>query len=226
MEQYHETILVVEDDVQIRNFICYALKAEGFTCLTAGNAASAMKLLLSSQPDMILLDLGLPDGDGLTLLKQWRQQGCSQPVLILTARDSLDDRVKGLDQGADDYLIKPFALAELQARVRALMRRRFEKAENALQSGALKLDMNLNQVWLHEQELTLTRMEYAILRRLMLHAGKTVQRERLQQDLYDWNDEIGSNTLEVYIHHLRRKLGSDSIRTIRGEGYRLEAKSE
>lgn len=218
-------ILLIEDDALLLNGLQKALEQQQYCCDIARSLNEARRYTLDDY-DLIILDLGLPDGDGLTLLKQWRQQGCSQPVLILTARDSLDDRVKGLDQGADDYLIKPFALAELQARVRALMRRRFEKAENALQSGALKLDMNLNQVWLHEQELTLTRMEYAILRRLMLHAGKTVQRERLQQDLYDWNDEIGSNTLEVYIHHLRRKLGSDSIRTIRGEGYRLEAKSE
>ena len=218
-------ILLIEDDALLLNGLQKALEQQQYCCDIARSLSEARRYTLDDY-DLIILDLGLPDGDGLTLLKQWRQQGCSQPVLILTARDSLDDRVKGLDQGADDYLIKPFALAELQARERALMRRRFEKAENALQSGALKLDMNLNQVWLHEQELTLTRMEYAILRRLMLHAGKTVQRERLQQDLYDWNDEIGSNTLEVYIHHLRRKLGSDSIRTIRGEGYRLEAKSE
>lgn len=218
-------ILLIEDDALLLNGLQKALEQQQYCCDIARSLNEARRYTLDDY-DLIILDLGLPDGDGLTLLKQWRQQGCSQPVLILTARDSLDDRVKGLDLGADDYLIKPFALAELQARVRALMRRRFEKAENALQFGALKLDMNQNQVWLHEQELTLTRMEYAILRRLMLHAGKTVQRERLQQDLYDWNDDIGSNTLEVYIHHLRRKLGSDSIRTIRGEGYRLEAKSE
>lgn len=218
-------ILLIEDDALLLNGLQKALEQQQYCCDIARSLSEARRYTLDDY-DLIILDLGLPDGDGLTLLKQWRQQGCSQPVLILTARDSLDDRVKGLDLGADDYLIKPFALAELQARVRALMRRRFEKAENALQFGALKLDMNQNQVWLHEQELTLTRMEYAILRRLMLHAGKTVQRERLQQDLYDWNDDIGSNTLEVYIHHLRRKLGSDSIRTIRGEGYRLEAKSE
>lgn len=218
-------ILLIEDDALLLKGLQKALEQQQYCCDIAQSIKEARRYTLDDY-DLIILDLGLPDGDGLTLLKQWRQQGCSQPVLILTARDSLDDRVKGLDQGADDYLIKPFALTELQARVRALMRRRFEKAENALQFGALKLDMNQNQVWLHEQELTLTRMEYAILRRLMLHAGKTVQRERLQQDLYDWNDEIGSNTLEVYIHHLRRKLGSESIRTIRGEGYRLEAKSE
>ncbi len=218
-------ILLIEDDALLLHGVQKALVQQQYCCDVAQSIKEARRYALEDY-DLIILDLGLPDGDGLTLLKQWRQQGCAQPVLILTARDSLDDRVKGLDLGADDYLIKPFALAELLARIRALMRRRFEKAENVLQFGALRLDMNQNQVWLQEQELTLTRMEYAILRRLMLHAGKTVQRERLQQDLYDWNDEIGSNTLEVYIHHLRRKLGADSIKTVRGEGYRLEAKSE
>ena len=218
-------ILLIEDDALLLGGLQKALEQQQYCCDVATSINSARQYTLDDY-ELIILDLGLPDGDGLTLLKQWRQQGCKLPVLLLTARDSLDDRIKGLDQGADDYLVKPFALAELLARVRALMRRWFEKTDNALLFGGLKLDMTHHQVWQDGQELTLTRMEYAILRRLMLHAGKTVQRDRLQQDLYDWNDDIGSNTLEVYIHHLRRKLGSDSIRTIRGEGYRLEAKSE
>lgn len=218
-------ILLIEDDALLLSGLQKALEQQQYCCDVATSLNTARQYTLDDY-ELIVLDLGLPDGDGLTLLKQWRQQGCNLPVLILTARDSLDDKIKGLDQGADDYLIKPFALAELLARVRALMRRRFEKAENALLFGTLKLDMTHHQVWQNGQELTLTRMEYAILRRLMLHPGKTVQRDRLQQDLYDWNDEIGSNTLEVYIHHLRRKIGADSIRTIRGEGYRLESKDE
>jgi two-component system, OmpR family, response regulator BasR len=217
-------ILLIEDDALLLGGLQKALEQQ-YCCDVATNIATARQYTLDDY-ELIILDLGLPDGDGLTLLKQWRQQGCKLPVLILTARDSLDDRIKGLDQGADDYLIKPFALAELLARVRALMRRRFEKTDNALLFGDLKLDMTHHQVWKDEQELTLTRMEYAILRRLMLHPGKTVQRERLQQDLYDWNDDIGSNTLEVYIHHLRRKIGAEAIKTIRGEGYRLEQKAE
>lgn len=218
-------ILLIEDDALLLGGLQKALEQQQYCCDVATSINSARQYTLDDY-ELIILDLGLPDGDGLTLLKQWRQQGCKLPVLILTARDSLDDRIKGLDQGADDYLVKPFALAELLARVRALMRRWFEKTDNALLFGGLKLDMTHNQVWLDGQELTLTRMEYAILRRLMLHAGKTVQRDRLQQDLYDWNDDIGSNTLEVYIHHLRRKIGADSIKTIRGEGYRLEAKDK
>jgi two-component system response regulator BasR len=218
-------ILLIEDDALLLGGLQKALEQQQYCCDVAASINSARQYTLDDY-ELIILDLGLPDGDGLTLLKQWRQQGCKLPVLILTARDSLDDRIKGLDQGADDYLVKPFALAELLARVRALMRRWFEKTDNALLFGGLKLDMTHHQVWQDGQELTLTRMEYAILRRLMLHAGKTVQRDRLQQDLYDWNDDIGSNTLEVYIHHLRRKIGADSIKTIRGEGYRLEAKDK
>ncbi len=214
-------ILLIEDDALLLGGLQKALEQQQYCCDVATSIKTAQQHTLDDY-ELIILDLGLPDGDGLTLLKQWRQQGCKLPVLILTARDSLDERVKGLDQGADDYLIKPFALAELLARVRALMRRRFEKTENSLLFGSLKLDMTHHQVWLNEQELTLTRMEYAILRRLMLHPGKTVQRDRLQQDLYDWHDDIGSNTLEVYIHHLRRKIGAGTIKTIRGEGYRLE----
>ena len=220
------SVLIVEDEVAISRFLRAALEGDGLRVHDAGTLQRGLIEAATRKPDLVILDLGLPDGDGLTLLKQWRQQGCKLPVLILTARDSLDERVKGLDQGADDYLIKPFALAELLARVRALMRRRFEKTENSLLFGSLKLDMTHHQVWLNEQELTLTRMEYAILRRLMLHPGKTVQRDRLQQDLYDWHDDIGSNTLEVYIHHLRRKIGAGTIKTIRGEGYRLEQQEE
>ena len=218
-------ILLIEDDALLLGGLQKALEQQQYCCDVATSIKTAQQHTLDDY-ELIILDLGLPDGDGLTLLKQWRQQGCKLPVLILTARDSLDERVKGLDQGADDYLIKPFALAELLARVRALMRRRFEKTENALLFGPLKLDMTHHQVWLNEQELALTRMEYAILRRLMLHPGKTVQRDRLQQDLYDWHDDIGSNTLEVYIHHLRRKIGAGTIKTIRGEGYRLEQQEE
>ncbi len=218
-------ILLIEDDALLLGGLQKALEQQQYCCDVATSIKTAQQHTLDDY-ELIILDLGLPDGDGLTLLKQWRQQGCKLPVLILTARDSLDERVKGLDQGADDYLIKPFALAELLARVRALMRRRFEKTENSLLFGSLKLDMTHHQVWLNEQELRLTRMEYAILRRLMLHPGKTVQRDRLQQDLYDWHDDIGSNTLEVYIHHLRRKIGAGTIKTIRGEGYRLEQQEE
>ena len=159
----------------------------------------------------------------MTLLKRWRQRGMSQPVLILTARDALDDRVAGLDRGADDYMVKPFALAELLARVRALLRRDQGLASNQLVCGDLCLDLDDKTVTQRGEAVVLTRREFALLRRLMMQVGKVVSRERLQEDIYDWQDDIGSNALEVHIHHLRRKLGADLIRTIRGEGYRLES---
>lgn len=214
-------ILIIEDDALLVTGLTKALEQEQYRCDVAQSLRSGKQHDIDEY-ELIILDLGLPDGDGLSLLKDWRRKGLNVPVLILTARDTLADKVGGLDLGADDYLVKPFALAELMARVRALMRRRFEKAENWLNAGAFKIDMTHHQVFQNDAELMLTRMEYAIFRRLMLHVGKTVNRDRLQQDLYDWQDDIGSNTLEVYIHHLRKKIGTELIKTIRGEGYRLE----
>ena len=215
-------ILVVEDDLLLRQGVQKALAHEQYSCDVAANCAEADSLLRVSEYGLIILDLGLPDGDGLQLLKRWRQKGLSQPVLILTARDGVEAKVAGLDRGADDYMVKPFALAELQARVRALLRRDHGKASNQLVCGELALDLESKSVQLAGQEVILTRREFALLRRLAIQVGKVVSRERLQEDLYDWQDEIGSNTLEVHIHHLRRKLGSERIRTVRGEGYVLE----
>ncbi len=214
-------ILLIEDDALLSNGLKKALEQQMYSCDVLSSLRQAQNCMIDDY-ELVILDLGLPDGDGLVLLKQWRQSGKKFPVLILTARDAIEDKVKGLDSGADDYLVKPFALVELTARVRALMRRRFDQTDNIVEMGAFRLDMTHHQAWLANEELTLTRMEFAILRRLLLHAGKTVNRERLQQDLYDWDNDIGSNTLEVYIHHLRKKIGTDRIKTVRGEGYRLE----
>jgi two-component system response regulator BasR len=214
-------ILIIEDDALLVTGLTKALEQDQYRCDVAQSLRTSRQYDVDEY-ELVILDLGLPDGDGLSLLKDWRRKGLNVPVLILTARDTLADKVGGLDLGADDYLVKPFALAELMARVRALMRRRFEKAENWVNAGEFKIDMTHHQVFQNDSELMLTRMEYAIFRRLMLHVGKTVNRDRLQQDLYDWQDDIGSNTLEVYIHHLRKKIGTELIKTIRGEGYRLE----
>ncbi len=214
-------ILLIEDDALLTNGLKKALEQQMYSCDVLSSIRQAQNCMIDDY-ELVILDLGLPDGDGLTLLKHWRQSGKKFPVLILTARDAIEDKVKGLDSGADDYLVKPFALAELVARVRALMRRRFDQTDNLVEIGEFRLDMTHHQAWLSNVELTLTRMEFAILRRLLLHAGKTVNRDRLQQDLYDWDNNIGSNTLEVYIHHLRKKIGTDRIKTVRGEGYRLE----
>ncbi len=215
-------LLIVEDDELLRQGLTLALNGENYASDSASTAAEATALLLSSQYSLIILDLGLPDTDGTTLLRQWRRQNISLPVLILTARDALEDRVDGLDAGADDYLIKPFALVELLARVRALIRRYQGHSDNLLTVGNLTLNLSSQQVYLQEQLIEITPKEFAILSRLIMRAGQTVNRELLQQDLYSWQDDLGSNTLEVHVHNLRRKLGRDLIHTVRGNGYRLD----
>jgi two-component system, OmpR family, response regulator BasR len=216
-------LLIVEDDELLLQGLAMALASEGYACDSALNAAEANALIVSSQYSMVILDLGLPDLDGASLLRQWRRQHIDLPVLILTARDALEDRVDGLDAGADDYLVKPFALVELKARVRALIRRYQGHSDNLLQLDDLTLNLSSQQVYVQQQPVDVTPKEFAILSRLMMRAGQTVNRELLQQDLYTWNDDLGSNTLEVHVHNLRRKLGKDRIRTVRGIGYRLES---
>ncbi|ORM69765.1 two-component system response regulator PmrA [Pantoea rwandensis] len=215
-------LLIVEDDALLQSGLAQALSAQGYAIDCASTAAESNAFLRSGQYSLIVLDLGLPDRDGATLLRQWRRDGINVPVLILTARDALEDRVDGLDAGADDYLVKPFALVELQARVRALIRRFQGHSDNLLQQGDLTLNLSTQQVLLEERPLEITPKEFALLTRLLMRVGQNVHRETLQQDLYSWNDDPGSNTLEVHIHNLRRKLGKDRIKTVRGVGYRLE----
>ncbi|AUY23936.1 MAG: two-component system response regulator PmrA [Mixta calida] len=215
-------ILIVEDDALLQEGVALALGGEGYVTDCAAKGAQAETLLHSGQYSLIVLDLGLPDMDGAALLRRWRRQGIDLPVLILTARDALEDRVSGLDAGADDYLVKPFALAELKARVRALIRRYQGRSDNQIQHGDLTLNLASLQVSVENQPIEVTPKEFALLTRLLMRIGQTVHRETLQQDLYSWQDDNGSNTLEVHIHNLRRKLGKDRIKTVRGVGYRLE----
>ncbi|VEB95253.1 Transcriptional regulatory protein BasR [Cedecea lapagei] len=218
-------LLIVEDDLLLQEGLALALGGEGYALDCATTAAQADALLQSGEYSLIILDLGLPDKDGATLLNQWRRRGVKNPVLILTARDALEDRVNGLDSGADDYLVKPFALAELQARARALIRRYQGHSDNLLQEDDLTLNLQTQQVLLAGQVVEITPKEFSLLTRLMMRIGQTVHRETLQQDIYSWQDDPGSNTLEVHIHNLRRKLGKDRIKTVRGVGYRLESRS-
>ncbi|WP_435952019.1 two-component system response regulator PmrA [Dryocola sp. BD626] len=218
-------LLIVEDDLLLQEGLAQALGNEGYALDCAGTAAEADALIQSGQYSLVILDLGLPDKDGATLLSQWRRRGVTNPVLILTARDALEDRVKGLDSGADDYLVKPFALAELQARARALIRRYQGHSDNLLEQDDLTLNLQTQQVLLQGLPLEITPKEFALLTRLMMRIGQTVHRETLQQDIYSWQDDPGSNTLEVHIHNLRRKLGKDRIKTVRGVGYRLESRT-
>jgi len=216
-------ILIVEDDELIQQGLAKALANESYACDCAATAAQAKSLVQVGQYSLIILDLGLPDQDGASLLCQWRRSGVDVPVLILTARDAIEDRVGGLDAGADDYLVKPFALVELQARVRALIRRFQGHSDNLLQVENIILNLSTQQVTFEGQQIELTPKEFALLSRLMMRAGQTVNREILQQDLYSWQDDLSSNTLEVHIHNLRRKLGKERIKTVRSVGYRLES---
>jgi len=218
-------LLIVEDDALLLGGLVQALTSEGYAIDSATKGAVAGALLQSGQYSLIVLDLGLPDRDGGDLLRQWRKENVDLPVLILTARDALEDRVEGLDAGADDYLVKPFALAELKARVRALIRRYQGRSDNLLQHGDISLNLSSQQVYLNSQPVEITPKEFSLLTRLLMRIGQTVHRETLQQDLYSWQDDTGSNTLEVHIHNLRRKLGKDRIKTVRGVGYRLEERS-
>lgn len=216
-------ILIVEDDELIQQGLAKALANENYACDCAATAAQAKSLVQVGQYSLIILDLGLPDQDGASLLRQWRRSSVDIPVLILTARDAIEDRVGGLDAGADDYLVKPFALVELQARVRALIRRFQGHSDNLLQVENIMLNLSTQQVTFEGQQIELTPKEFALLSRLMMRAGQTVNREILQQDLYSWQDDLSSNTLEVHIHNLRRKLGKERIKTVRSVGYRLES---
>ena len=215
-------LLIVEDDLLLQEGLALGLANEGYALDCAATAAEADSLIQSGEYSLVILDLGLPDKDGATLLSQWRRRGVDNPVLILTARDAIEDRIHGLDSGADDYLVKPFALAELQARARALIRRYQGHSDNQVVDGDLTLNLQTQQVLCDSHPVEVTPKEFALLTRLIMRSGQTVHRETLQQDIYSWQDDPGSNTLEVHIHNLRRKLGKDRIKTVRGVGYRLE----
>ncbi|MCT6875674.1 response regulator [Frischella perrara] len=214
-------ILITEDDPLLLKGLYSALSAEGFVCEMADTAKLAKQLMQSYSFSVAILDLGLPDSDGLQLLRTWRQQNNDIPVLILTARDTIEDRVEGLDLGADDYLIKPFALQELLARVRALIRRREGICLNIINYGQFKVDLKQQLAFDNNIPLNLTPKEFALLARLITKPEQQIHRDILQNDLYNWNNDPNSNVLEVHIHGLRQKIGKRFIQTVRGYGYRL-----
>lgn len=214
-------ILITEDDSLLQKGLYAALTAEGFICEIAENGQQAKQLIELYEFSLVILDLGLPDCDGLQLLSQWRKQKKPTPVLILTARDTIEDRVEGLDLGADDYLIKPFALSELLARIRALIRRNQGHSDNAIDCGPFQLDLKQQQVLFNQIAISLTPKEFAILTRLMGKAEQQIHRDILQNDLYNWSNDPSSNVLEVHIHSLRQKIGKQYIKTIRGFGYQF-----
>ncbi|MCF7533691.1 response regulator [Pseudomonas petrae] len=215
-------LLLVEDDVALGEGIHQALSREGYTVDWVKDGASALHALLSEVFDLAILDLGLPRLDGLEVLRRLRESGSSLPMLILTARDATEDRIAGLDAGADDYLIKPFDLSELKARLRALLRRSAGRARVMIEHAGIRLDPTTQQVSYKDDPVALTPKEYQLLYELLSPPGRVMTRERLMQLLYGWNEEAESNTLEVHIHHLRKKFSSDLIRTVRGVGYLVE----
>jgi two-component system response regulator QseB len=193
----------------------------GFTLDWFTDGQTGWAALASAPYDAVILDLGLPKRDGLEILKHWRRQGRDEPVLILTARDALDERLQGLDAGADDYLCKPFALAEVAARLRALIRRRHGKSAPLLKLGNIVLDPAARAVTKGGEPVDLTAREVELLELFMSSPGRTFSRALIDEKLYGWDNEVDSNTIEVTIHRLRRKLGRQVIRTLRGAGYIL-----
>lgn len=215
-------LLLVEDDPLLGDGIRAGLGQEDYTVDWFKDGSSADAALKSEQYDLMVLDIGLPDISGLALLKRLRERGDTLPVLILTARDAVHDRVQGLDSGADDYLVKPFDLDELAARLRALQRRRSGRAISKIRHGNLSLDPSAHSVTLDGKVVDISPREYAVLHLLLENEGKVMSRSQLEDSLYSWGDEVESNAIEVYIHHLRKKLGTSLIRTIRGVGYIID----
>jgi len=220
-------ILVVEDDPLLADGLQAGLKQAGFDADRAQDGVEADLALRSHSYAAVLLDLGLPRLDGLALLKKLRARSDRVPVLILTARDAIEQRIQGLDSGADDYVVKPVDLGELAARLRALIRRSKGEAASILEAGELRLDPAAREVTFRGRAVELQPREFAMLQELMLNAGRVLSREQLVERLYAWGEEIESNAIEVHVHHLRRKLAPDLIRTVRGVGYLLpRAQSE
>lgn len=215
-------LLLVEDDKSLGEGIITALKTEGYTLDWLQDGASALHALSSEPFDLAILDLGLPRMDGLQVLRALRDRHHGVPVLILTARDGVSDRIAGLDAGADDYLTKPFDSAELKARLRALLRRSNGRAEPLISLRGVILDPQNQQVSLDGRIVSLSRKEFVLLHELIAQPDRVLTRDRLEQVLNGWNDDVDSNTLEVHIHHLRRKLFPELIRTLRGVGYMIE----
>lgn len=212
-------LLLVEDDALLGDGLRAGLALGGYSVDWVRDGESAHLALLAGEYCACVLDLGLPGRDGLSLLREMRTRGKRTPVLILTARDTVQDRITGLDTGADDYLLKPVDLNELQARLRALLRRAGGEAAPLLTAGALRLDPSSRRVTLSGQPIALSAREYALLHDLLSHKGRIRSRQELETSLYAWGEEVESNTVEVYIHHLRKKIGSDMIATVRGLGY-------
>ncbi|VVT54326.1 Two-component system response regulator QseB [Kosakonia radicincitans] len=214
-------ILLIEDDPLIGDGIKAGLSKKGFSIDWFTEGKQGQAALFAAPYDAVILDLTLPGIDGLDILRHWRSQKRSEPVLILTARDAIDQRVEGLRLGADDYLCKPFALVEVAARLEVLIRRTHGQTQSVLRHGPVTLDPVSLIATLEGETLVLKPKEFALLELLLRNAGRVLPRKLIEEKLYNWDDEVSSNAVEVHVHHLRRKLGSTFIRTVHGIGYTL-----
>jgi two-component system response regulator QseB len=212
-------VLLVEDDQMIAEAVRTALEQDGYVVDWVHDGAVAAAAITASAFDLVLLDLGLPRREGLEVLREARARGDATPVIIITARDDVHSRVAGLDAGADDYVVKPFDLEELAARMRSVLRRRAGRGDPVIEHGGIRLNTITHEVSHDGQPVALSAREYAVLEALLQRPGAVLSRAQLEDRLYGWGGEIESNAIEVYVHALRRKLGSDSIRTLRGVGY-------
>jgi len=212
-------ILLVEDDELIGKAVKQALNDATFAVNWVKDGITALSSIQVEDYSLVLLDLGLPQKDGLDVLKELRNNKQSMPVIIITARDSIEDRIKGLDLGADDYLVKPFSIDELHARIRAVVRRNHGVADPILSSSLLKLNPTTREAFRDDQSYTLSSREYALLYALMLRPGAILSRDKLEETIYGWNEEVASNAIEFIIHALRKKLGKDAIKNVRGMGW-------
>ncbi|OOG50512.1 response regulator [Polaromonas sp. C04] len=216
-------VLLVEDDDMIRHSLQAALEAAGWSVDGVRDGELAQSALADGDYACMLLDLGLPKRDGTEVLRRARERGDTTPVLVLTARDALDDRVYSLDLGADDYLLKPFQFPELLARMRAVIRRRSGSAHSRIGTAALQLDLTTREVWVNGTSEALTAREFALLHALLERPGAILSREQLESRIYGWGEEVTSNAVDVLIHGMRRKLGAQAIRNVRGLGWRVAA---
>lgn len=216
-------LLVVEDDPDLNRQLVAALEEAGYVVDSASDGEEGHFLGDTEPYDAVVLDLGLPEMDGVTVLEKWRRDGRTMPVLILTARDRWSDKVAGFDAGADDYVAKPFYMEEVLARLRALLRRATGHATSELECGSVRVDTKSSRVTVNGRAIKLTSLEYRLLAYLMHHQGRVISRTELVEHLYDQDFDRDSNTIEVFVGRLRRKLGKDVIETVRGLGYRLAA---
>lgn len=213
-------ILIVEDEADIRRFVRLTLESEGHTVHEAATLQRGLIEAGTRRPDLVVLDLGLPDGDGVDLIRDLRTWS-AMPIIVLSARSAESSKIAALDAGADDYLVKPFDLDELSARIRALMRRHGGRASPVIEHGPLRLDPATHEFFLDGTPVNLSGREFSLLHALLEQPGVPLSRAQLEERIYGWNEEIESNAIEVYIHSLRRKLGAEWIRNVRGVGYRV-----